>query len=123
METMESGQDKKAGAHDAGGVEPEALIVKFGPLKGLIRQKCGAQQNRKQEEAFAPLASLNQSTLRKVKGEAARYKTDGCHDRFDHRFDILQRLRHLPTSPSASSQHHVTPDKPGEEHRFRREER
>src|SRR6516165_10218817 len=114
METMKSCQDEKAGAHDAGGVEPEALVVKFGPFKSLIRQKCGTQQNRKQQKTFAPLASLNQSTLCKVKSEAARHQTDGCHDRFDHRLDILQRLRHLPTSPSSCSQHHVTSNKPGE---------
>src|ERR1700745_2208473 len=118
METMKPGQDEKTGAHDTSGVEPEALTVKVGPFNGLIRQKCGTQQNRTQQETFAPLAPLNQSTLCEVKSETARHKTDGCDDRFDHRFDILQCLGHLPTSPTSSSQNHVTSNNPGEEHRF-----
>ena len=55
MAAVESGQNKKAGAHDPCRIKPKALIMEGDPLNRLIREKCRPQEDRQHEQKLSTL--------------------------------------------------------------------
>ncbi len=123
MESVETGDDKKAGAINTACVEPESFVVKMPPFVALEADEQGAEGDRHKKPAEAGFSFENRN-LTHVEGATARDEEDGI-DRSEQKREVGDVRTRWPSvaclpweAVPRPAEDKISAKKPSEEHAF-----